>query len=314
MEEMVNSLLVSHKICLSMALIPQLLERCQEFYRITLINPFFFSLLFLCLLFLLKFIKGGVKLNLPPAPPRLPIIGHIHLLGTLPYRSFKSLSKTYGPIMLLYLGRVPTLVVTSEEVAKEIMKTQDMIFVNRARPRAAETLLYGCRDIGFAPYGEYWRQMRRICVLKLLTPERVQSFHFVREEVAVELMEQIRSASLNGASIKLGEMLIYTSSSIVSGCVLGRVYFGKNKKRFDELGRTATELLGGFFFGDFFPSFGWVDVLTGKVKILNDTSEGLDVLLDEMIEEHRSSKKTTMISLISCPSLKSCSSFKRKAC
>ncbi|GFZ03857.1 hypothetical protein Acr_16g0004810 [Actinidia rufa] len=85
-------------------------------------------------------------------------------------------------------------------------------------------------------------------------------------------------------------MLIYTSSSIVSGCVLGRVYFGKNKKRFDELGRTATELLGGFFFGDFFPSFGWVDVLTGKVKSLNDTSEGLDVLLDEMIEEHRSSK------------------------
>ncbi|KAG5537008.1 hypothetical protein RHGRI_024446 [Rhododendron griersonianum] len=122
--------------------------------------------------------------------------------------------------MLLYLGRAPTLVVTSADIAEEIMKTQDITFSNRVQTRAAKRIMYGCRDIAFAPHGEYWRRMRKVCVSQLLSLNMVQSFHSLREEEFAGLMVKIRGASLDGAPINLGELLVQLSSSIISKCIL----------------------------------------------------------------------------------------------
>ncbi|KAL7249828.1 hypothetical protein ACSBR1_011913 [Camellia fascicularis] len=203
-----------------MGLTPLLQQWWQELYKTTLIKPFVFPLLLSSLLlFLLKFKKSVSKFKFPPSPPRLPIIGHLHLLGNLPHRSLHALSEKYGPMLLLYLGGAPTLVVNSAKIAKEIMKTHDIAFANRVQTRAADALMYGCTSIGFAPYGEYWRQMRRICVLELLSIKRVQSFHFVREEEVATMIEKIRNnTSLDGGanSVNLGDMLADTMTSIIS--------------------------------------------------------------------------------------------------
>ncbi|KAG5536992.1 hypothetical protein RHGRI_024431 [Rhododendron griersonianum] len=112
--------------------VPVLQQWCQELNKTISISSFLFSSLLLLLLVALNFFKGNKKLNLPPSPPRLPVIGHMHLLGTLPYKSLHALSQTYGSLSLLvYLGSAPTLVVASAEMAKEIMKTQDVTFANR---------------------------------------------------------------------------------------------------------------------------------------------------------------------------------------
>ncbi|GMP53368.1 hypothetical protein CsSME_00018836 [Camellia sinensis var. sinensis] len=278
-----------------MGLTPLLQQWWQELYKTTLIKPFVFPLLLSSLLlFLLKFKKSVSKFKFPPSPPRLPVIGHLHLLGNLPHRSLHALSEKYGPMLLLYLGGAPTLVVNSAKIAKEIMKTHDIAFANRVQTRAADALMYGCTSLGFAPYGEYWRQMRRICVLELLSIKRVQSFHFVREEEVATMIENIRnSTSLDGGanSVNLGDMLVDTMTSIISRCILGKKYEGEdNKKRFGQLARNGMELLIEFSFQDFFPSFGWIDALTGLVKKLKDTSQGLDAFLDDVIEIYRTSK------------------------
>lgn len=74
----------------------------------------------LCLVIVLLMLKvtRRNKYNLPPSPPKLPIIGNLHQLGTLPHRSFQSLSHKYGPLMMLKLGQTPTLVVSSADVAR----------------------------------------------------------------------------------------------------------------------------------------------------------------------------------------------------
>ncbi|PIA50633.1 hypothetical protein AQUCO_01200085v1 [Aquilegia coerulea] len=82
------------------------------------------------------------KLNLPPSPSKLPIIGNLHQLGTLPHRSLRSLSRKHGPLMLLYLGQTPALIVSSADTAKEVIKTQDFNFCNRPRMSFAERLFY----------------------------------------------------------------------------------------------------------------------------------------------------------------------------
>ncbi|GKV33827.1 hypothetical protein SLEP1_g42279 [Rubroshorea leprosula] len=150
-------------------------------------------------------LRRASKLNLPPSPPKLPILGNLHQLGKLPHRSLLALSHKYGPLMFLHIGQSPTLVVSSAEMAREIMKNHDVVFSSRPNSMAAEILFYGRTDIGFAPYGEYWRQLRKICVLQLLSIKRVQSFQFVREEEVTVLIDKLRSAALERSSLPGGE-------------------------------------------------------------------------------------------------------------
>ncbi|KAF7838263.1 cytochrome P450 71A1-like [Senna tora] len=266
------------------------------------LNPTFY-LSFLCfiitlLIFVFKLTRsrGNSNNNLPPSPPKLPFIGNLHQLGTLPHRSFQSLSHKYGPLMLLHLGQTPTLIVSSAQIAKEIVKSHDVLFSNRPQTTAARVLLYGCRDVGFAAYGEEWRQKRKICVLELLSLKRVRSFQFTREEEASDLVGKIREAcekKINGSPvlINLSQMLIATSNNIVSRCVLGRKYDSPDgTKSFGDVARTMMIHMAAFSFGNFFPSLGWMDVVTGLISKMKATFAELDTFFDEVIAQHKMAK------------------------
>ncbi|KAL6201991.1 hypothetical protein ACLB2K_025702 [Fragaria x ananassa] len=277
---------------MAMALSPWLNQLGQELQRITTPSYLFLvSLLSLSIFILLSFSRSGSKLKLPPSPTRLPLIGNLHQLGTLPHRSLGTLSKRHGPLMLLHMGQVPTLVVSSAEMAKEVMKTHDTVFSSRPKTTAANILVYGCYDIGYAPYGDYWRQVRKLCVLELLSLKRVQQFQYAREEEIGELVNRIRKACLGQSPINLSEMLIRASSNIMSRCVLGQNFVEQNGSWFGELARTLMTQLMVFSLGDFFPSLSWIDSLRGLTARLNKTFVEVDGFLDQLIEEHKTANR-----------------------
>ncbi|KAK8987032.1 hypothetical protein V6N11_055349 [Hibiscus sabdariffa] len=122
------------------------------------VSNFSSNLLLLSLILLLSFniwlkLEKGKKLNLPPSPPKLPIIGIIHQLGKLPHLSLRDLSNKYGSLQLLRLGYNPTLVVSSADMAREIVKGHDIIFSDRPRTTAVNHMLYESKGMAFAPYG-----------------------------------------------------------------------------------------------------------------------------------------------------------------
>jgi cytochrome P450 len=273
-----------------MALLSLLQQSWQELHKIPF-NPLLLLVFLIPFLYVFKHITS-VKHNLPPSPPKLPIIGNFHQLGTLPHRSLQALSNKYGPLMFMYLGNVPTLVVSSADMAREIMKTHDIVFSDRPKTTAANMLLYGCKDVAFSPYGEHWRQARKICVLELLSLKSVQSFEYIREEEVEVLINKIRDSCLNGAFVNLSEMLIATSINIISRCILGQKFEEEKDgtSRFGHLTRRVMVLLGAFCFGDFFPFLGWIDVLTGFIPSLKITFKELDAFFDQMVEEHKTMK------------------------
>ena len=135
---------------------------------------------FLLLLFLLPLCHGyfskQILENLPPGPPRLPILGNLHQLGRLPHVSLYRLSQQYGPVMHLRLGQVPALVVSSPQMAKEVLKVHDTKCCSRPDSYGMRKLSYNQKDVSFSPYGDYWREMRKLCVIELFTVKRVRSF------------------------------------------------------------------------------------------------------------------------------------------
>ncbi|CAN7115295.1 unnamed protein product [Brassica rapa subsp. narinosa] len=240
-------------------------------------------------LLLLKSIlkRTASKMNVPPSPWRLPVIGNLHQVGLHPHRSLRSLSFRYGPLMLLHFGRVPVLVVSSGEVAYEVMKTHDLKFANRPRSKAVHRIMNGGRDVVFAPYGEYWRQMKSVCILNLLTNKMVGSFEKVREEEVNAMIEKLEKASRSSSSENLSELFITLPSDVTSRVALGRKHSDDETARdLKNRVRQIMELLGEFPIGEYVPSLAWIDRIRGFNDKVEEVSRGFSDLMDKVVQEH----------------------------
>ncbi|KAK4436619.1 cytochrome [Sesamum alatum] len=229
--------------------------------------------------------------NLPPSPPKLPIIGNLHQLGLNPHRILQSLAKKYGPLMLLHLGSVPLLVVSSADAAREILKTHDPIFSNRPRSSVASGI-YDCKDIAFSPYGEYWRQVKSICVYQLLSNKKVQSFRNVREEEVSLMVEKIRTSCLERSVINLGETFASLTNDIICRVALGRKYSdGEGGRKFKKVLETLGVLLGAFDVGEFIPWLVWIKYVNGMNGKVKEVAKDLDEFLEFVVKEHMDERR-----------------------
>ncbi|KAK1294880.1 Cytochrome P450 71A9 [Acorus calamus] len=249
------------------------------------------ALLVLLLYILFNYSCVSKNSNHPPSPPKIPIIGNLHQLGHLPHQSLRSLSLKHGPLMFLQIGRIPTLVVSSPEMAEQVLRTQDHIFANRPLVRIMDRLMYGQKNMSFSPYGEYWRQSKKVIILNLLSKKKVQSFQPIRDD---EVTHLIRKISNSPGLVNLSEILNDTSSKIVCRAILGK-YLANDKRGNDEFHDSldkAMELIGEFRVEDFFPSLAWLGKFTGLDERVNEVSKMIDKLSNHVIDEHLTRKVT----------------------
>ncbi|KAG8369396.1 hypothetical protein BUALT_Bualt14G0006800 [Buddleja alternifolia] len=195
--------------------------------------------------------------------------------------------------MLLHLGNIPLLVVSSSDAAREILKTHDLIFSNRPKSSVASGI-YDCKDIAFCPYGEYWRQVKSICVHHLLSNRKVQSFRSVREEEVSLMMDKIKKCCFYEKSVvNLSEMFASLTNDVICRVGLGRKYSDGDEsgRKFKEVLERLGVLLGGFNVGEFIPWLVWikyVDGLNGKVRRV---AKEIDEFLEFVVKEHKDEKR-----------------------
>ncbi|KAG7551854.1 Cytochrome P450 superfamily [Arabidopsis thaliana x Arabidopsis arenosa] len=228
------------------------------------------------------------KKNLPPGPPRLPIVGNLHQLGSKPHRSMFKLSEKYGPLMSLKFGSVSTVVASTPEIVKEVLKTFDAECCSRPYMTYPARLTYNLKDLGFSPYSKYWREVRKMTVVELYTAKRVQSFQLTRKEEVASLVDFIKQATSLEKPVNLNNKLMK-----LSGSVICRVVFGVNLKgsklenTYEEVIQGTMEVVGSFAAADYFPVIGRIiDRITGLHSKCEKIFKAMDAFFDQSIKHH----------------------------
>ncbi|XP_008810927.2 cytochrome P450 71A1-like [Phoenix dactylifera] len=227
------------------------------------------------------------KIKLPPSPPKFPLIGNILQLGSLSHHSLRALAEKHGPLMLLHLGRVPTLVVSSAEIAQEIMRTQDLVFASRPSLKAIRIAFYEGMGLAFTPYGDYWRLVRKLCALHVLGAQKVHSFRLMREEEVAFMMEKISEASAALVPVDMSKVLNSFANDMISRAVAGKFFRGGGRNDLlRELIDEMPAIAGQFHFEDYFPSLAWLDALLGLNTGAQRLFKRWDGVLSEVIKDH----------------------------
>ncbi|XP_026418068.1 cytochrome P450 CYP82D47-like [Papaver somniferum] len=266
----------------------------------------------------------------PEVAGALPILGHLpRLLGGLGgsrplFKILADMSDIYGPIFMVRFGMHPTLVVSSWEMAKECFTTNDKFLTGRPSGAADKYLTSGL--FGFSTYGPYWREIRKISTVHLLSHRRLELFkHVPYLEVAncmkhlhrrwIDSQNQIKQNDVAAGSVKvdMGRVFGELTLNVVLKLVAGKSIFFKNDntREYDskdghnkaeeegkKLHKTIIEfysLAGASVASDVLPFLGWLDV-GGQKKRMKSVAKDMDFIAAKWLEEHRHQRRQTVLS------------------
>lgn len=256
--------------------------------HITMIT-FISFLTFITILFIM--VKNRRKYTkLPPGPAKIPVIGNLHQLGGLPHRSLQQLSKTHGDLMFLQLGTVPALVVSSANRARQIFKNHDLVFSGRPPLYAIRKISYNFSSVSTAPYGDLWREARKILVLELMTAKRVESFRHVRAEEVDRMIDRI--ATSVGDPVDLSSLVFALSNNIVSRAAFGSANDVVEGRSFQEVFHETQHMSAEFNVADYFPGLGWINRMNGVDRRIDENFRELDGFFNKVIQDHRDRDRT----------------------
>ncbi|KAI3735629.1 hypothetical protein L6452_15136 [Arctium lappa] len=227
--------------------------------------------------------------KLPPGPYPLPIIGNLHLLGNLPHRALHKLSQKYGSIMSIRLGSVNAVIVSSPDAAKLFLGTHDAMFASRPKVQLSKYLYHGNKGILLSEYGEYWRNIRKFCIVELLSAAKLYGFAGMRKEEIGLMVEEIRVASMTHQVVNLSK----TVGSLIEGMTCRMLFGRKNDETFifSRLTDEFAELLGTFNLADYVPMLAPFDI-QGLTQRFKSFGKDVDEMLEALITEHEEYKIT----------------------
>ncbi|KAF2553893.1 hypothetical protein F2Q68_00036294, partial [Brassica cretica] len=234
------------------------------------------------------------QLRKPPSPPGYPIIGNLHQLGVLPHQSLWTLSKKYGPVMLLNLGKVPMVILSSVETAKQALRDHDIHCCSRPTAAGLRELSYNNLDIAFSPFSEYWKDVRKLAVKELFSTKQVHSVKPIMDEEVKKLMDSVVESASQKIPISINKTFLDLTKRVVCKAAFGMSFeaIGIKSDGFNKLVRDAFEMLGSFSAADFIPYVGWIiDQFTGLQGRRERSVRDLDAFYEYVIDLHKEEKK-----------------------
>ncbi|XP_031247698.1 3,9-dihydroxypterocarpan 6A-monooxygenase-like [Pistacia vera] len=242
----------------------------------------------LIVLWLIKtFTNSQATIRFPPSPPALPIIGHLHLLSTQLPKCLQTLSRRYGPLMQIRIGATTYVVVSNASVAKEILKTKDINFSSRYESGPCQYNIYkGCGFIT-APYGPYWRFMKKLCATRLFAGAQLDRFNHMREQEFEKLMKSLMKCCDEGEACNLGVEVSDLMNNLTFRMTMSKKFSenGGEAKRMRMLILEIMELAAKFGANEVLGFLTNID-LFGNGKKIREAICRYDVFLEEIMKDY----------------------------
>ncbi|XP_010053416.1 flavonoid 3'-monooxygenase CYP75B137 [Eucalyptus grandis] len=224
--------------------------------------------------------------SLPPGPAGLPLVGNLPFLDPELHTYFTALARKYGPVLKLQLGKKLSVIVTSPATAREVLKDNDIMFANRDVPAAARAATYGGCSLVWTPYGPKWRMLRKVCALRLLSNQKLDSVYDRRRR---EVRKTVRYLKIRaGSPVNVGEQMFLTVLNVITSMLWGGTVQGEERERlgadFRQVVSDITDLLGKPNISDFYPGLAQFD-LQGIERQMIGLAKRFDRIFEQMIEK-----------------------------
>ncbi|KAK8585970.1 hypothetical protein V6N13_130496 [Hibiscus sabdariffa] len=221
-----------------------------------------------------------------PGPRGLPIVGSMNLMVHLAHHKLSAAAKSFGAkrLMAFSLGDTRVIITCNPDVAKEILNSS--VFSDRPVKESAYSLMFN-RAIGFAPYGVYWRTLRRIAATHLFCPKQISSTEAQRLDIASQMVSII---ACRRGEFFVRDILKKASLNNMMCSVFGTNYqLGSPNTETEQLSQLVEEgydLLGKLNWSDHLPWLAGLDIQKIRLRC-SKLVPRVNKFVNKIIQEHK---------------------------
>ncbi|KAK1272715.1 Geraniol 8-hydroxylase [Acorus gramineus] len=247
----------------------------------------------LLLLLLRRLLRPKNWTNSPPGPTGWPVVGYLPRLTDRLHEDLHHLARTYGPLFSLRMGQRPAIVVSSPDVAREVLKHKDLTFSSRTITEAVRCVTYDATSLVFVPYGARWRLLRKILTTELFSTRAIELLQPARKKQVRGLLKMMYSSWQTKMPVNICDSTFVVSANLVSNLVCSKTLFDDTKKEGRELKEMVWEILevvGAPNVADLIPFLKVLDPqgLKRRVsKVVKKFDDFFESLIDERLEERK---------------------------
>ncbi|CAN6232658.1 unnamed protein product [Urochloa humidicola] len=221
--------------------------------------------------------------RLPPGPWPLPVIGSVHAVKwSRAHRSLAHLAERYGPLMCIWVGRHPTVVVSTPDAAREVLNNPEMagrtvLDVWRAEGHFANSVIV-------LPPGHRWRAIRRFVTTELFTKSRLDARQQLRQEKVQELVRRVSEHAARGEPVDVGHATFVTTVNLVSRTLFS-IDIGSRELR--DMVKAASRLVATPTFSDVFPALAAADIQGARSRMAALIRYGYRIIDEQFVQRKR---------------------------
>ncbi|XXG40028.1 hypothetical protein AAC387_Pa01g0843 [Persea americana] len=273
-----------------------------------LLQKALFSLFFSVVVAIVISKLKGKRFKLPPGPLPVPVFGNWLQVGDdLNHRNLSDYARRFGEIFLLRMGQRNLVVVSSPDLAKEVLHTQGVEFGSRTRNVVFDIFTGKGQDMVFTVYGDHWRKMRRIMTVPFFTNKVVQQYRFGWEDEIGRVVEDVKknpdSATKGIVLRRRLQLMMYNNMYRI---MFDRRFESEEDPLFQKLRalngeRSRLAQSFEYNYGDFIPILR--PFLRGYLKICKEVKERrLQLFKDYFLEDRKNlaSTKSTSNAGLKC--------------
>ena len=213
------------------------------------------------------------------------------------HRALYQLSQKYSSIISLPFGSRPAIIVSSLSTAEECFTRNDVVFANRPKLLMAKYIAYNYSTMAQAPYGDHWRNLRRVGNLEFFSTHRLNELIGIRKDEIKRLIVNLSHCSIHAFSkVELKSKFKDLTFNIIVRMVAGKRYYGddvsdeEEARLFRRIMEEAITNGGAANAGDFVPILNWIDGGKFKKTVIR-LAKRTDNFFQRLVDEHRRKKE-----------------------